>query len=196
MNLEQRVNCVSKVSSSPLPRTSGWKTGIVFPFVILLGTSASRMPQPKPNQEEWGEKFNTEGAKLVLRETERSRLYGRTVVSYSLFVSGLPHNAHYTLWSRLAGRDPQPAADALLNNEGRLVSQLADAKRHVAEDPINLKVFAGKGEPKEFGLISSDGKFRASPHASTAGPQSRITSAARGRGRSTFFGTIWSTHAC
>lgn len=154
-------NCVSKVSSIPSFRTTCWKTRIVFRLVILLGTSVSCMSQAKPNQETWGEKFNTEGANLVLRETERSHLSGRTVITYSLFVSGLPHDLHYTLWTRLVGRDPQPAADALLNNEGRVVSQLADAERHIAEDPINLKVFAGKGEPKEFGLISRDGKFRA-----------------------------------
>jgi hypothetical protein len=139
------------------------KKSIIFLLVLtLLGVSASCMPQAKPNDEGWDEKFNTAGAKLTLREIERNHLNGRTVVTYSLFVSGLPHDSHYTLWTRLVGRDPQPAADALLDNEGRVASQLADPGRHITEDPINLKVFAGKGEPKEFALISEDGKFRAS----------------------------------
>ena len=32
--------------------------------------------------------------------------------------------------------------------------------RKVAEDAINLKVVAGKGEPKRFAVISNDGEHR------------------------------------
>ena len=31
----------------------------------------------------------------------------------------------------------------------------------IAEDPINLKVVAGRGEPKQFAVISNDGRYRA-----------------------------------
>jgi hypothetical protein len=136
------------------------RIGIRFWIAALLVMFANSMAQAEPKQQGWGEEFNTAGANLEFHETERSHISGRTVVTYNLLVSGLPHDTQYVLWTRLVGRDPQPAADALLNHEGKVVSQLADRQRNLAEDPINLKVFAGKGEPKGFGLISKDGRFR------------------------------------
>jgi hypothetical protein len=136
------------------------KTTILLWLATLLVTFPHCKAQAGAGNE-WGEKFNTPNAGLVLKETGRSRLNGRTVVAYNLFASGLPLDAQYTLWMRLVGNEPQAASDALLNDQGKAVSQRADTERHIAEDPINLKVFAGKGEPKQFGLISNDGKFRA-----------------------------------
>jgi hypothetical protein len=133
-----------------------WLVGILF-----VGICSTCAAQTAVINDKWGEDLNSAGAKLVLKETGRTRLNGRTVVTYSMFASGFPLDSQYTLWSRLVGSDPQTAADALLNPEGKLVSQLADAEHHTAEDPINLKVLAGRGEPKQFALISSDGKFRA-----------------------------------
>jgi hypothetical protein len=43
---------------------------------------------------------------------------------------------------------------------GKVVNVLADPQRHVPEDPINVKVFGGKGEPIQFALISDDDRFR------------------------------------
>jgi hypothetical protein len=87
---------------------------------------------------EWGEEFNSNGATLVLREAGRSRASGQTVITYNLFVSGLPKDVEYTLWMRLVGGDPQAVADAFINKDGLVVSVLADAANNVAEDPINL----------------------------------------------------------
>lgn len=129
-------------------------------LAVWLGLPPNSMPQAEPSQEQWGEKFNTAGAKLALKEINRNHVNGRTVITYNLFASGLPHGTSYILWTRLVGRAAQPAAEAFLNDEGKVVSQLADPSRHVAEDPINLKVFAGKGEPKEFSLTSRDGRLR------------------------------------
>jgi hypothetical protein len=128
---------------------------------VLAGMSANCMAQAGVKWEQWSEKFNTAGAKLVLNETGRTRSNGQTTVTYNIFASGLPLDARYVLWTRLVGSDPRPAADALLNDDGRVVSQLADPEHQIPEDPINLKVFAGRGEPKQFRLISSDGKFSA-----------------------------------
>lgn len=125
-----------------------------------FGTPPNSMAQEEPSQEQWGEKFNTASAKLALKEIERRHINGRTVVTYNLFASGLPHDASYVLWTRLVGRAPQPAAEAFLNGDGKVVSHLAVPERHIEEDPVNLKVFAGKGEPKQFALISKDGRFR------------------------------------
>lgn len=52
-------------------------------------------------------------------------------------------------------------ADAYLNGEGKVVNVLADTAHHIDEDPINVKVFGGKGEPIEFALISDDDQSRA-----------------------------------
>ena len=125
---------------------------------------------------EWGEKFNSAGATLLLKETGRIRANNQTVVTYSLIAAGLPKNVEYTLWTRLPGGSPQAVADALINKDGLVVSVLADAGKNIVEDPINLKVVAGRGEPKQFGLIANDADYRAFgqavpfPIENTAGP--------------------------
>jgi hypothetical protein len=110
---------------------------------------------------EWGEKFNSDGARLVLKEMGRTRMNNQTVVTYNAYASGLPKDVDYTLWSRLLGSEPRGVADAYINKDGLVVNVLADPARNIAEDPINLKVFAGRGEPKLFGLIANDGHVRA-----------------------------------
>ena len=110
---------------------------------------------------DWGEKFNSNGATLVVKERGRSRLNGQTVITYNLFASGLPRDVEYTLWMKPVGSNPQAVADAFINKDGLVVNVLADPARNVAEDPINLKVVAGRGEPKQFAVIANDGQHRA-----------------------------------
>jgi hypothetical protein len=110
---------------------------------------------------EWGEKFNSDGATLVLKESGRIRVKNQTVITYNAFASGLPKDVEYTLWTRLVGSEPQCIADAYINKDGLVVNVLADPARNIAEDPIHIKVFAGRGEPKNFGLIANDGHVRA-----------------------------------
>jgi hypothetical protein len=110
---------------------------------------------------DWGEKFNTNGATLVVKEVGRSRVNGQTVITYNLFASGLPTDVEYTLWMKLVGSNPQGVADAFINKDGLVVNVLSDPAHNVAEDPINLKVVAGRGEPKQFGVIANDGHYRA-----------------------------------
>jgi hypothetical protein len=128
---------------------------------VVLAVAASDAKPPVGRQElQWGEKYNSAGAKMELKETGRQRVNGRTVVSYRLYVTGLPKDGEYMLMTRLAGMQPKQAADAYLNGDGLVVSTQADPAHGVAEDPIDLRVFAGKGEPKMFGLISSDGEYK------------------------------------
>jgi hypothetical protein len=129
----------------------------LFIYAILVAVSFGQTQ----DKIEWGEKFNSEGATLVLKESGRIRVKNQTVVAYNAFASGLPKDVEYTLWTRLVGSEPQAVADAYINKDGLVVSVLADPARNTAEDPINLKVFAGLGEPKEFGLIANDGHVRA-----------------------------------
>lgn len=157
MSLQRLIALVGQtISSDRLPIN---KTRILW-LAAWLAMAANSMPQTQARQDHWDEKFNTPGAILVLKEIGRDHVNGRTVVTYNLFASGLPHDTSYILWTRLVGRAPQPAADTLLDNEGKVLSQLAEPERHLPEDPVNLKVFAGKGEPKQFALISKDGRFR------------------------------------
>jgi hypothetical protein len=114
--------------------------------------------------------------KLSYKEIGRATIQGRTVITYNLFASGLSKDQHYVLCVLNVGSDPKAVADAYLNSDGKVVNVLADAAHHVAEDPINAKVFGGKGEPIQFALISDDDKSRAFtqivpfPWEETAGP--------------------------
>jgi hypothetical protein len=125
---------------------------------------------------DWGERFNSKGANLVAIEGGRTRVNGQTVVTYNLFASGLPRDVEYTLWVKLVGSDPEAGPDAFINKDGLIVNVLSDPAHNVAEDPINLKVFAGRGEPKQFAVIANDGHYRAFGHvvpfpiANSAGP--------------------------
>ncbi len=97
---------------------------------------------------------------MVVKETGRVRTNNQTVITYNLFVSGLSKDLQYVVWTRLPGTNPQIVADVFLNKDGMAVSALADSPNNVAEDPLNLKVVAGRGEIKEFAIVSNDAKYR------------------------------------
>ena len=151
---------------------------VIIHFVLVL-TTLGQIPLATgqvPTREEWGEKFNSVGVKLTHKEIRRATVQGRTVITYNLFASGLPKDKHYVLCILNVGSEPRAAADAYLNAEGKVVSSLADHDHGIAEDPIDAKVFGGKGEPVRFALISDDATMRAFadiipfPIEETAGP--------------------------
>jgi hypothetical protein len=128
--------------------------------LFVCGISSVACFGQMKDQMEWGEKFNSNGTALILKEVGRNRASGQTVITYRLFASGLPRDGEYTLWMRLVGSNPQAGADAFINKDGMVVSVLSDPAHNVAEDPINVKVVAGRGEPKQFALIANDGRYR------------------------------------
>jgi hypothetical protein len=149
--------------------------------MILVLTVAAQLAAPcfaqtVPSRDQWGEKFNSPGAKLSYKEIGRTKIQDRTVITYNLFASGRPKDQHYVLCILNVGSDPQVVADAYLNGDGKFVNVLADPAHHVAEDPINAKVFGGKGEPIQFALISDDDHLHAFaqvipfPMEETSGP--------------------------
>jgi hypothetical protein len=101
---------------------------------------------------------------------------GRTVVTYALFASGLPQGQHWVLWVWSLGGEPRPAADAYINDEGKLVNVLADPQHQVVEDPVDLDLLGAAGEPFKLALISDDGSLHVFtmivpfPIETTAGP--------------------------
>jgi hypothetical protein len=127
---------------------------------LLLLTSASVCIGQAPDKNTWGDAFNSVGATLELREFARAEVGGQKVVSYSMIATGLPKDAEYSLWTRLVGGDPHAVAAAFIDKDGLVVNVLADPIHKIAEDPINLRVVAGKGEPKQFALVSNDGRYR------------------------------------
>jgi hypothetical protein len=116
--------------------------------------------QTPPSRDQWGEKFNSPGTKLTYKEVGRTAIQSRTIITYNLFASGLPKGQHYILCILNVGSDPQAVADAYLNGDGKVVNVLAGSERNIAEDPINGKVFGGKGEPIQLALISDDDRVR------------------------------------
>jgi hypothetical protein len=128
--------------------------------IVELVSLSQCSGQTVPSRDQWGEKYNSPGANLTYKEIGRTRIEGRTVITYNLFASGLPKNEHYVLCSLNVGSEPQAVTDAYLNDEGKVVNVLADPAHHVGEDPINVKAFGGKGEPIQFALISDDDRLR------------------------------------
>lgn len=124
-------------------------------------TLENSLAQTVPSRDHWGETFNSPGEKLSYKEIERTTIQGRTVITYNLFADGLPKDKHYVLCVLNVGSDPRSAADAYLNGDGKVVNVLADPAHHVSEDPINAKLFGGRGEPIQFALISDDFQSRA-----------------------------------
>jgi hypothetical protein len=150
---------------------------VVLVLAIVVQFSAKlSSAQTVPIRDQWGERFDSPGAKLSYKEIGRGTIQGRTIITYNLFASGLPKDRHYVLCVLNVGSDPRAVTDAYLNGDGKVVNVLADAAHRVDEDPINAKVLGGKGEPIQFALISDDDKSRAFaqivpfPLEETAGP--------------------------
>lgn len=132
-------------------------------LTLLLATifPAALSGQDKQFTDDWTKGANSPGSTLTLKETARNVSDGSTVVSYRLFASGLPKAQHFTLWLWTLGSEPQAVADAFINPDGFVVNRLADVSHNISEDPINLRMVAGRGEPKRVALTSDDGTLQA-----------------------------------
>ena len=132
-----------------------------FRSVVFLATVciSALWAQDKQFADDWTKGANSPGSTVILKETSRNVMGGRTVVSYRLFASGLPKGPHFTLWTWILGNEPKAVADAFINPEGLVVNRLGDIKQK--EDPIDVRVFAGRGERKRFALTSDDWTLQA-----------------------------------
>jgi hypothetical protein len=97
---------------------------IIRPYCMFFGFMLAALlwaPLPSaqtlPSKDQWGEKFNSPGAKLTYKEIGRTKIQGRTVITSNLFASGFPKDEHYVLYVLNLGSDPR--ADAYLNGAGK-----------------------------------------------------------------------------
>ena len=132
-------------------------------FVLFFASifSSGLSGQDKQFTDNWTKGANSPGSTLTLKETGRDIVNGSTVVSYRLFASGLSKEQHFTLWMWTLGSEPEAVADAFINPDGLVVNRLGDATHHVSEDPINVRVVAGRGERKRVALTSDDWTLQA-----------------------------------
>jgi hypothetical protein len=110
---------------------------------------------------------STLGTKLIAKERSRTKGEQGTVVHYDLVTQGLPHDLHYTLVTWPLNGAIQPVQSGItLTDDGRLICTAktkADCapSRSDANPVIDMAITAAKGEPKRFGVISEDQKWKA-----------------------------------
>ncbi len=103
--------------------------------------------------------LNSPGVELFLKEEERAKSPTRTLVTYGLYASGLPLDRTYTMIQiQLDGSLITAKEGVSLGANGRVICAGRSGTCHGAQpnDPIDIVVYAGRGEPKRFGLISED----------------------------------------
>jgi len=103
--------------------------------------------------------MNGPGVTLSLKEVERNKTSDRTLITYSLHADGLPKDEIYTLFQiQLNGSVLKNIAGITLDPSGQAVCAGPEGtcKGEAPNDPIDMVVFAGKGEPKRFALVSQD----------------------------------------
>jgi hypothetical protein len=132
---------------------------ITLAFATIFSSALSG--QGKQFTDDWMKGANSPGSALTLKETGRDVVEGSTVVSYRMFASGLPKGQPFTLWMWTLGSEPQAVADAFINPDGLVVNRLGDVTHNVSEDPINIRMVAGRGERKRVALTSDDWALQA-----------------------------------
>jgi hypothetical protein len=111
-------------------------------------------------QRAWGSKMDSAGATLALKETSRSATGGHTVVRYRMVTSGLPRDKVYSLVMWQLGAQLQTSLTGITINEtGTAIcagrpGTCGDASK--PDDPIDLAMSGGLGEPKRVGLVATD----------------------------------------
>jgi hypothetical protein len=161
------------------------RTSSLFPVLLLVAIAVAQSDQaagPPPSsarntaqdltpdlkskvellaklQKHFGKDMNSPGVELSLKETNRSRSGDRTLVTYSLYGVGLSPDTTYTLIQVLLdGTMAKVMEGVTLNSKGEAIcaGREGTCKGDGPNDPIDLVVYAGKGEPKRFALVSDD----------------------------------------
>ena len=105
-------------------------------------------------QKNWGEKMNTPGVELSLKESGRGKIEAGTFVRYDLYTKNLPHDREYEFSIYRIDQKLQTEENAkILSASGQVMDG--------ADDPHGLLLMGAKGEPYRFALVSKDGEFKA-----------------------------------
>jgi hypothetical protein len=118
-------------------------------------------------QQAWGEATSTPGTKLIFKEKSRKKTDQGTLIDYDVLTIGLPKDQHYALVAWPLNEKIRPVqsgisltADGRPTCTGRTKVDCRPSKADV--DPvIDIAFYAAKGEPKRFGLVSEDQRWKA-----------------------------------
>lgn len=133
--------------------------------------SADLLPRAKEEatrlgniQRHWGAEMNSPGVEISLKETGRREVGGRTAVMYRIFATGFSEDGIYTLTTTGLNLNVSTALEGItLDKSGQAVcaGRPGTCSSDVPNDPVDLAIFAARGEPKRFGFVSQDGRTKA-----------------------------------
>lgn len=132
-------------------------------LLVKAKQEASRLASIQIN---WGQKMDSPDAGMTLKEISRQNANGTMGVKYRIFTTGMPKDKLYSIIS--VSFDLLPVTNlqgVTLDDSGMAIcagsSDYTCGNASKPNDPIDLIVLAAKGEPKRFGLVSSDGQIKA-----------------------------------
>jgi hypothetical protein len=126
----------------------------------LTAEQKAKVEQLAKLQRNFGKKMNSPGVELSLKETNRSRAADRTLVRFRLNGTGLPSNTTFSLFQvQIDGTIIKIMEGVTFDAKGEAIcaGRQGTCQGDGPNDPIDLVVYAGKGESKRFGLVSDDG---------------------------------------
>jgi len=134
------------------------KTIIACIIIAMLLLSVPLAAQ-QISETQWGK--NTPGVELATHEGPRQHTSSGTLVICNILGRGFPADKTYDLWFWSLGKKPEKAMQGVsFDKRGLLVcsGKPGSCKGEGADDAINIQAKAALGEPKRFGVVSTDGK--------------------------------------
>ncbi len=125
----------------------------------LTAEQRAKIEQLARLQKHFGKDMSTPGVELSLKEVARSNAGDRTLVKYDLYAVGFPPKTSFTLYQvQLDGSVVKTLEGVTLTDQGQAIcgGTANMCQNQGPDDPVELVVYAGKGEPKRFGLVSDD----------------------------------------
>jgi hypothetical protein len=125
----------------------------------LTPEQKAKIEQLAKLQKHFGKDMSSSGVELSLKEIARSYAEDRTLVKYDLYATGFPPKTSFTLYQvQLDGSVVKTLERVTLSNQGLAICGGTGAmcQNSGPDDPVEMIVYAGKGEPKRFGLVSDD----------------------------------------
>ena len=130
--------------------------------ILICGSLRPAALAQQIDESTWGK--NSAGVELATHEGPRQRASSRTVLIYNLLGRGFPADKTYDLWFWTLDKKPVKAmAGVSFDKRGLLVcsGKPGACKGDGPDDAINIQATAMLGEPKRFGVVSTDGKVAA-----------------------------------